>query len=233
MVGVLSWSFAQANQEPKGMGVKMPTLLGILLSLGSFIFLPWVTFSPISYFRKILPDLVREFAPGIIPLLLRLVGQDQIAWFLERLDALAGIPGWLLIAIIPTTNLVVRFALTLIPVVSGISLLWLPISLFVGSPDTRRVMGYLQALFGAIAALLLLIEMPVIHSLGSYGVFPLRLVMVLSGAKMTINVWWAWIGLVMIAMGGLVDVSAAYYLAFQPPPDDAVSFSSQTDSMSY
>jgi hypothetical protein len=205
-IALVTYSLNLAYREPSGMGARLPTIVGITLSLGSFVFLPWVKFSPVSYLVNVEPEILSDYVSEVLALLLRLLGQTGVATILSLLESIGGIPGWLLVVVIPTSNWLTRFTLIMIPIVGGLSLLWLAFTLFVNRVAARRIFGMGQAIVALLTALLLLLQMPTIDAFGVAGNLPLRFLAVLSGARMSSSVWLAWLGLLLIGVGGLAEV---------------------------
>jgi hypothetical protein len=208
-IALVTYSLNLAYREPSGMGARLPTIAGITLSLGSFFFLPWVKFSPVSYLVNVEPEILGDYVSEVLAFILRLLGQTGVAAILSLLESIGGIPGWLLVVVIPTSDWLTRLTLILVPITGGLSLLWLAFTLFVNPIAARRIFGIGQAIFALMTALLLLSQIPTIDALGISGNLPLRFLTVISGARMSSSVWLAWLGLLLIGVGGLAEVISA------------------------
>ncbi len=200
-IGFIIWVLRLFQHQPRR-AAQVLTLVGGLFTLGSFL-LPWVIFSPVSYLIKLGPEGVNEGAPKVLAWLLQLLRQPGAAGVAEVIESIGGIPGWLLIVIIPTTNLWVRLIMILVVVSSVISLVWLLLSLAISSSVTK-VAGGLQTFFTFLTAILLLSQMPTLDAMGSEGNIYFRLLAVLAGGRMGYGVWLAFLGLMVLSVGGLI-----------------------------
>jgi hypothetical protein len=188
-----------------------PTILGAALSLNAFFFLPWVEFSPVPYVLDRHASLINTLSS-----LLHIIGQDQIAAILSLLQTAAGIPGWLLMVVIPTTNWLVRITLFLVPWTGGLALLWMALSLlFRPQSNIKSIFAIGQAISASIGVIGLLVCMPTIDAFGDTGNSVLRLLAVVAGVRMTWYVWLAWLGLVLLTAGGVIETAEASATASQ------------------
>jgi hypothetical protein len=202
--------------EPGGMATRLPAIIGACMVLFSFAFLPWAKFSPGSYVLDLTPELLGDYVPKALTGILKLLGQQGLAKGVSLLESLVGIPAWiLLLGVWPMALFVspsywpMTLALTLVPLVGVATIVWLAATLlFTIGSDARRKAGRVQAIAAAVSGLLLLAQMPVIDALGSAGTLVPRFLLTLGGARMSSNVWMAWWGLVLIAIGGLLEMMA-------------------------
>ena len=67
------------------------------------------------------------------------------------------------------------------------------------------------AAFAALAWALLLLEIPRIDAIGSHPNFAAHFFVVVSGARMTGWVWFAWVGLLLLAIGGLLEARGVFH----------------------
>lgn len=208
LMATLRW----APDDPDGMAAHLPTLGGGVFVLGSFMLFPWISFAFLNYVAGA-PGMIAETAPKALGFLLHLLGQEGLAALLGLLEKFGAIPGWLLPFIVASfSGLRHGFALLLGPAVSSISLIWLTIHLITGSASAwRRRIGWLQAGFAALAWALLLLEIPRIDAIGSHPNFAAHFFVVVSGARMTGWVWFAWVGLLLLAIGGLLEARGVFH----------------------
>lgn len=201
-------AFKQAGKEnKKGLGSRLPTIIGCLLTWGSFIGLPWVKFAPAQYVLKIGIPLIGDYLPEWLAAILHLLGQERLAGIVSIFESLIGVPAIVLALFIPTSDWFVRLALMSVGVLATLTLVYMLATIFIRSDDLRVWGGVFQCGAGLIAALILLSQMPAIDLLGTASNLPLRFVAVIAGARMSTAVWFAWVGLILIGIGGLIDAA--------------------------
>lgn len=205
---IVAWAVREAQREPGRFGSRLPTLFGALMALGSFIFLPWIKVSPTRYIFEAAPEILREILPGALTNLLKAFGARIPGGMFEFLNTLIGIPGVALVFVLPSLDLFVRFVLILVPLVAAISLLWFVVNIFVPPTAFGRVMGILQTFFAFLAALLLLLQLPTLDTLTYEQNLTARLVTVLLGVHLGAGIWAAWVGLLLIGSGGVIEAAA-------------------------
>ena len=187
------------------------TLLGIGLTLGSFLFLPWIRISPADYLWDSVSPLLRSVAPGALSWVLDRSGYEALSKVIYLLETGGGLTGWqvllltlLGVVISAKTYLFLAVVLLLVPAVSLLALFWLPISLFLTAGGcARRAFGIVQAISALVVAVLFLLELPALDILVTWDDLALRWVVVLGKVHVTEIVWFAWIGLLFLAAGGL------------------------------
>ena len=189
-----------AWRSPGDMGAALPSMLGTGLTLSSLV-APWVKFSPTAY---VLPDILREVAPGIIAAVLRHLEHRVPARLVSLLESVGAIPGALL-PILSYAGWGVRLVPVLVALIGILRLIWFPLTTFCSS-NKRYVAAWIQAGTSLLAALLLLLEMPAIDTLVGRDHLWLGALAVLSGAHMGVGVWQAWLGLVLLSIGGVIDL---------------------------
>lgn len=202
--------------EQGGMATRLPAVVGASLVLFSFAFLPWAKFSPGSYVLDLAPELLGDYLPKVLAELLKLLGAQGLAKVISLLEELIGVPAWLLLIGAWVTVLFVTpsgwplaVALALAPAVGLATFFWLATTvLFTVRSGARRTAGGIQAVIAGLSTMLLLAQMSAIDALGSAGTLAPRFLLALSGARMSSNVWMAWWGLVLIAVGGLLEAMA-------------------------
>lgn len=201
------WAIRLAQNGEGNFGFRIPSLAGAMMVLGSFFFMPWLEFSPIRYLFESVPEALRDLLPSALGNLLKTFGQRAAGDVLELLTGLIALPGLALVFVIPSFDVFGRFVLILIPVVASTSLFWFTLNIFLPPTSFGRVMGGLQTFFAFLAALLLLIEMPTLDALTLEQNLTFRFVAVLLGAHLGWGVWVAWVGLLLLGCGGLIEVT--------------------------
>ena len=203
-----AWALRVGSQDRGDMIGRLPTMVGVTLTIGSFAFLSWIKFAPVTYLFKLSPELLGDYFGELVTHLLREAGLALPALVLKAAESLAALPGWLLAFIIPTTGLSVRLVILWAPLTAVLALLWLPISFFLRSGSAaRRTAGVTQLIMALLAALALLLKIPEIDALGAATQPLVRLLSIISGARMTFPVWLAWAGLLLIAVGGFWEAA--------------------------
>jgi len=201
------WAVRQAQRGEGNFGFRLPTFFGAAMVLASFFFLPWLEFSPMRYLLDQVPEAFRDLLPGALGNLFKAFGQRAAGDAFEFILGLVGLPGWMLVFAIPSFDLFGRFVLILIPVVASIGLFWFTLNIFLPPTSFGRIMGGLQTCFAFLAALLLLIAMPTLDALTLEQNLTFRFVAVLLGAHLGWGVWVAWVGLLLLGCGGLIEVA--------------------------
>jgi hypothetical protein len=191
------------------MGSHLPTTVGILLAWGSFIGLPWVKFSPAPYVLKIGIPLLGDYLPEWLAIILRLLGQERLAGLVAMFESLIGVPALVLAIFIPTTDWFVRFALVIVGIIATLTLFYVVATILFKWHAIRKVGGIVQGGAALVAALILLSQMPTIDMLGVESNLPMRFVAVIAGARMSHSVWFAWVGLLLVSIGGFIDAAVA------------------------
>lgn len=199
---LVAWAWYASQASPGGVVSRLPSLMGACLCLGSFVFGAWVVFAPGEY---LLSDLgvLKDILPGVTGQMMKGLGLEGLTGVLSILGALVELRAWMLIALIPTPDLLIRLVLLLAGVAGVVGLIGLPVTLLAPVPVRRRA-GCVQAIICGAAGLLLLLEMPALDALGSEANLPVRFVLVLAGARAGISVWIAWLGLALLTSGGLI-----------------------------
>lgn len=210
-VALIVWTLQGIASKPDVVHARVPTFVGAFLVITSFTSMPWVHFAPFNYLIDIGmgPDIFLEQASETIAFVFRHLGQKGVARLFSFIAWFGFIPGWALIFLIPSQAIFVRLVIALVGIVGVLSALWVPISLFIQNETIQRIIGVLQAIFAFLAAFLLLLQMPTIDAWGSKGTFMPGLITLMSGAQLGIGVWVAWIGLLLLGIGGLLGVTVA------------------------
>ena len=208
---VVTAALRLAPDDPDGMAPHLPTFAGGVFVLGSFLLLPWISFAFLDYFLGG-PEIVADAAPKALGALLHLLGQESLNTLLGLFEKFGAVPGWLLpFVVAPFAGARHSVALLLGPIASTVSLVWLTVAL-IWKPGAgiRRSMGWLQFVFALAAWIILLLEIPLIDSMGTHGNFAAHFVVVASGARMTGWVWFAWVGLLLLVVGGLIEATGVF-----------------------
>lgn len=200
---MMSWTSDENEVHSSNSNRHFPWLglLGAALILFSFFRLPWVSFSFIKYI-DLGSELLKELLPDLLGSLFEELGVKQITRLVSWL--LAGyLPGSWLWLLMPSAKLFVRLVILLVGIVGAISGIWNLLCIVVPTGTVRRRMGKLQAIFGFLAALLLLLQMPTIDAWGTTKSFLPALFALLMGAQLAYGVWVAWLGLLLVGISGL------------------------------
>jgi hypothetical protein len=185
----------------------LPVVLGTVFVLYSFFALPWISFTPLSYFTEgVLGEVGQEIAPDVLEHLFRWANWEDASRVLKFVMSVGYIPGWALVFAIPSTAILVRATIVVVGLVGFLTVLWLPISFAVRNPSITRSLAFGQSLIAVMSALLLLSQMPTIDAWGTTGSFALGLVALTVGAQMGYGVWVAWFGLILVAAGALLSI---------------------------
>ena len=209
---VLVVTVRMAPDDPDGMAAHLPTLAGGVFFLASFVLLPWVSFAFLDYFIGG-PEIVSDAIPKALGALMNLLGQEALSALFGLFEKFGAIPGWLLpFVVAPFAGIWHGAALLLGPIVSSISLVWLTVLLIMKpGARVRCLLGWLQVAFAMLAWVLLLLEMPTIDAIGSHRNFAAHFFAVASGARMTGWVWFAWAGLLLLVIGGLLEAMGVFH----------------------
>jgi hypothetical protein len=207
-IAFVVWALRGANNHIDDFRLRLPAAVGAGLVLASFVTMPWVSFSPFGYLVHIGPELIEDQVPGILTSLFRLLGHGETAKLMSRISDVASLPGWMLLFLMPTKNLWIRLVILLVGFTGLTGLFWFTVSLFIQNRTVRRSIGAIQSLMSFLVAVLLLLNMPTIDAWGSANSFIPDLITLVSGAHMGWGVWVAWIGLLLLGLGNLLDVLA-------------------------
>lgn len=197
---VIVLSARVAMRRPGDMGASVPSILGIGLTLSS-LFGAWVEFSPAAY---VLSEFFQEFLPQGAAFLLELLGKEGFAKVVSLLESVLAIPGTLL-PILSNAGWGVRLAPILVGVVGVLALLWFPLGQF-RKTEARFRVAWGQTIVAFVAAGLLLTAMPSIDLLIGRQYPEVGALAVLAGARVGPSVWQAFLGLVLLGIGGLIQV---------------------------
>lgn len=189
---------------------RLPTILGLLLIFFGFFWSPWVRFSPTEYLNGSLFQFILENVPTSIAQSFDQAGIREGAQLLATLESLGGVPGWVLLLIIPTTNPWVRAVLFSISVTWVFGIVALFISFFpTKTCCIRGMISGLQCLLALVVALCLLTQMPTIDALGGDTNFEVRVIVTLINAHLSEGAWFSWVGLLALAAGGPLSLNRA------------------------
>ena len=182
--------------------MRTPMIIGGILTLISFFFLPWVRFTPTEYMNGSWLQFVIDIAPGIFSQFLEWAGHNEMTSLLAQIETLGGLPAWILLVFIPTTSLWVRGALFSVLFTGVFGIVTLGLSFFPATCCLRSVIGWLQGVIALLVAIWLLTQMPMIDALGGEANINVRLIATITGAHMGEGVWLAWLGLLLQSVGG-------------------------------
>jgi len=226
-LGFILWLLTPFCDDPlaESLSYRLPTLIGVIAVLGSFLWLPWLNFAPWQYARFV-PDWAWDILPEVLRSLDNLLGSDALHRALSLLESFSALPGRWLIILIPTPDLWVRLVIGLPVMVAVLSMLWLLASPFIRLKVVTQFMGAWQVSSSFLAFVLLLLQVPNIDAWGTSGNFWLGLIALLTGAQMGFGVRASLAGLFFLILGGLReiergrDVSPPKPLPYQPPEQE-------------
>ena len=201
------------------------TLTGVISVIASFFWLPAVQFAPWDYFQ-----LKSGWAWNALPDALRFLSDrfdaQTVSQALALLDRFSALPTRWLVILMPTTDLWLRAVILLVGLVAFCALLWALLSALFRVKAVGSV-GLLQAGSAVMVAILLLFQIPKLDSWGTLGSFGGGLIALIANVRLGWGVWAAIIGLLFIAVGGIVEVDqsrrpeeayASHPQFIEPPP---------------
>lgn len=203
---LIALALREAGRERDSFGARSPTILGVLAAFFGFFFMTWIEVTPARYVLNFLPEVFQDVLPETLVRILELLHQQVPSSVLSFVVSLIGIPGWLLLLALPSTDWFVRLVMLFVPIVCSISIIWLVWTIFFPLHSLRRPMGILQACFAFLTALFLLLEIPNIDALANDQTLIVRFIAVILGIRIGPGIWLAWIGLVLIGFGGLMEM---------------------------
>ena len=206
-VAVMVWAVRGMDEGGDGFHLRVVCTIGAGLVTASFLSMPWVVFSPTDYVIHLGPEVIEDAGIEGVAFLLELVQKSEVSRVVSLFSGIGFIPGWLLIILLPSKILGVRLVILAVGLTGIFGLLWFPVSLFLRSDQPSRAASWLQLVLGLGLALLLLVQMPVIDSWGTKGTLWPALVAILAGVKMGPGIWVAWMGLIILAIGSLLQLA--------------------------
>jgi len=189
----------------QGLRPRLITLLGFFLVGGTFFFQPWVKFDFLGYINPT-PEFLRQlFAGDLINKLIELLGVGWISKLLHVFHMFTSFNGWQ-IEFIPTLGIWIRFC-TLLPLFPfALSI----IGILIGSAHrgslVAHLIGWVLLISGLVSATLLLLALPELDALGIRGHFQWALLATILGTRMGNGPWLCLVGLLLISLGGLVEL---------------------------
>ncbi len=201
LIGGVLW-LASRNQQQPHLRRRILTLIGSTITIMSF-FLPWIEISPLNYVFTTGTDGMSEVLAG----LLRMLHLERVADVVDFITILGGIPGWLLMLILPTTDPWVRLVMFYVAIVACINGGWLVISLLTPAGFSKK-MHLVQTATALLACIFLLICMPQLDAFGDNQNTYIRFMTTIAGVHLGGAVWLAWVGLILIGIGGGIQASS-------------------------
>ncbi len=204
----------------RGLIVRSPTIIGTILIVISFIFLPWIRFVPTEYLDNAWLQVLGDFAPGILAQWLEWTGRSEVSRILNHLLGIGSIPAWVLFVFFVNSSFWVWGAFLAVACTGVLGIITLGLSFLRPTCCLRALTNWLQAGFALLTAIWLLTQMPTIDALGNGTDLGFRLLLTLAGARLGEGIWLAWLGLILLVPGGLM---------MQLHPADTVSDSEYRD----
>lgn len=210
LIVLLIWAFGAYGLTrldtpvAKGLRVRWPTTLGLVLLVCGFFFQPWVKFGFSDYFIPT-PDILGQVIPKEFAYFLaEKIGSDWV----DKVVHVAGFDprlyGWQ-IQVVPTLTPCDRIV-SLLPL--AVIFLSAPLA-FLGSAQRGgmlpRGLGWVVMAAALPAAACILFDIPNLDQLGVPGHFEWGLAIVMSGAHMGNGPWVCIFGMLLLAYGGLVE----------------------------
>lgn len=186
--------------------MRLPQTIGALATFFGFFFVGWVRFAPLDFAINVIPDMFEDSVFGLLRWVLNMLGDAQAAQFLSWITSLASLPGWLLLVVIPSAQLLLRILLLSIGFFSFLYVIWSAIALIMRPTPFVKTVNILFTCIGFIQAALLIYLLPTIDSWGSAGTMWRSFSALLLGVQMGSGVWITLFGLLLSAVGNFADV---------------------------
>jgi hypothetical protein len=189
----------------QGFRPRLVTLLGFFLVGTGFFFQPWIKFEFLDYINPT-PEFLRQFFSGdLLNKIIQLIGVGWINKLLNLFHMFTRFNGWQ-IELIPTLSIWIRLC-TLLPLFPfAISLLGILIGSAYRGSLAARAFGGIMIISGFISAVALLWALPGLDALGIQGNFQWALLATILGTRMGNGPWFCIIGLLLIIIGGLIEL---------------------------
>lgn len=181
------------------------TLLGVWMTTGSFVLLPWVAFSPWRYAQSLTLNVAAEAALVAIEQAEKL-GLPVFLKFISKITALSG-P--MILWAMPSLNFVVRLVLLGVALAGLLSLIFIISGCVLHRQNVRRILGVCQSGTAFASLVALVCNLNVLDSWGAVGNFPFNLIPVIVGSEIGAGAWVAVVGLVVLIAGGLWTIADA------------------------
>ncbi len=182
-----------------GLRPRLLTLLGVALILGGF-FQPWLNLDFLRYVR-LGPDVLTAFLPEV----LQQIGPEPVAKVLFLLERVTHLNGWQM-QLVPFYNVPTRLAAVAPLLLAMAALVWTPWGAsLAGSRACKAVGGILTCLSLALLVALTAAA-PILDALGQPQQLEWSLLTVLLGVRVGNGVWLTLVGLLLLAIGGVVEV---------------------------
>ncbi len=208
---IVLWGLAFAilkfvRPAAQGAHLRMATLLGMLLTFLAFFFEFWIELDFFGYINPT-PELLRKLIPeGLVSRLVRSLGTNWLGSLLDWLDVFTSFNG-LTIHFIPTLGWG-TWLITWLPLVPlGISIPVLVAGLMARGSGFARAGGWVLLVTSIISAVSLLFVLPHLDAAGTEFNFQLALLATILGAKMGNGPWICLAGLVLLAVGGVIEIN--------------------------
>ncbi|MBN1874685.1 MAG: hypothetical protein JXA33_10680 [Anaerolineae bacterium] len=183
--------------------LRLVTLLGCVVALGAYFSQAWIEFNPIEY---ITPSDVLDCIPeDLLAFIVEKMGSEQGAKILRILADFMQLNGWQT-QVIPTYSIATRVCTLFAPVLAFAALLWIPFGVWLRGKKLTAMVGGLMIFLNGVGSILLLLVLPDLDALGMAGDFHGMLLATLVGAHLGNGPWWAIIGMLLIAVGGVVEI---------------------------
>lgn len=200
---------------------RMLTVLGALLVGGGFLFQPWLKISFLSYWSRI-PDIFEKYIPiKVASWLTSLFGQAGASHFLDLFDKFTNLKGWQ-VALLPTYSAWIHGLMVFPLVLALVALMWAPLG--AGSPGSGagKVIGGLTICLALATSVAIILSIPDLDSAGVKDQFQWALVATLLGVRLGNGPWYVILGLLFLAGGGAVELTAAR--PYREPEEDGYSW---------
>lgn len=195
VVFLVAFIWQRSIQQPASKSRRFLTLIGGLMVLGSFFFLSWVTISVLDL----------SITPDIVETILEHRGMKKAAKLVSAFSKLVDIPGWLLLFPLFNTDFLSAILIVLVFLTGVAGFAWFPLSFLLPSASSRYI-GMFLALISFGLAFFMLLRIPAIDALGTTGSFLPALIVFMFRIELAAGVWVAWFGLLLIGIGGLLEL---------------------------
>lgn len=185
---------------------RLVTLLGCVVAFGAYFSQAWLEFDIIGYIEIFpLEDMLGLISEGLFALIIEKLGIEWGPKILQLLSDFTQLNGWKIQAV-PTYPLATRACTLMPPVLAFAALLWVPMGVWLRGKRFAVFVGWLMIALNVLGSVSLLLALPSLDALGMAGHFRGMLFSAFLGARIGNGPWLAIIGMLLIAMGGAVEI---------------------------
>ena len=194
------------------------SILGSFIIIEAFLLEPWVKFDFVSYFIRV-PESVDGFLPKTVKLLGHLFDLEGLPSIIGFLNYIFNIKIWQL-QFLPSISIFVRIS-TLLPFgVAMLVILYIAIVVIKGRNSGIIWLGIFQVFISITNLLLLTIALNSLDLLGIKNNLDWALLAIILGAKVSRGAFLSQIGLVVLAIGGQIEISSGQGIGNNYPDEE-------------